>query len=540
MEPFLLQKTTDTGKRQRIIFHIDVNSAYLSWSAVERLKAGEALDLRKIPAIVGGDQESRHGIVLAKSIPAKAYGIYTSQPVAQAMRLCPNLTMVPPAHALYDRYSRAMIELLQDFTPDLEQISIDECFLDFTPIARLYPSPVEAAIRIKDRIRSSLGFTVNIGIAPNKLLAKMASDFEKPDRVHTLWKEEIPEKMWPLSVRELYMVGRASAHKLEELGIRTIGELAASDPGILEGNFKSHGRLMWEYANGIDDTPVEPDQTELKGIGNSTTLREDARTQEEAGRVLLSLAESVASRLRDAGKLAGTVTVDIKYHDFTRASHQCGLFTPVNTTQTIYETACRLFQELWDGRPVRLLGIRTSHLTGLDEPVQLSLFDLDLSIRPEPEKRKKADKNEKDKEAWETGNRNIRKTGSKDQTENDAEIGNREKEGGRKERGNQGTGKENAAKRSDPAEEIKERVRNGKAVGNRETVENGVRKENRETESNTEAEDNRYAEEKQKRLDAALDAIRRKYGGNAVVRGSLLHDSDLDSFGRKGTRRHGE
>ena len=301
-----------------IIFHIDVNSAYLSWTALEKLKNGSSVDLRTIPSIIGGDEKSRRGIVLAKSIPAKKYGIQTAEPVASALRKCPSLVIESPDHKLYRSYSHAMMELLSSFTPDLEQVSIDECYLDFTPIARLYPSPVEAAALIRDRIYEELHFTVNIGIAPAKVLAKMASDFEKPGKIHTLFPEEIPVKMWPLPVSELFMVGRRSAEKLMGFGIQTIGELAHTDPSFLTAHFKSHGRLMWEFANGIDPTPVLSQKQEAKGIGSSTTLREDVTDPTEAKKVLLALCESVSGRLRSAGQLAGTITVEIKYHDFTK------------------------------------------------------------------------------------------------------------------------------------------------------------------------------------------------------------------------------
>lgn len=366
-----------------IIFHIDVNSAYLSWTAVERLKNNETEepDLRTIPSIVGGDLASRHGIVLAKSIPAKAYGIHTAEPIPSALRKCPTLTVVPPDHALYDRYSRELMKLLSGYTPDIEKLSIDECFLDFTPIQRLYASPPEAAGIIKEDIKTQLGFTVNIGIAPNKVLAKMASDFTKPDRIHTLFPDEIETKMWPLPVDELYMVGRSSANRLKSLGIRTIGELARTDPGYLQTEFKSHGLMMWEYANGIGDDVVHSEVRELKGIGNSVTLREDAVTRDTACRVLLSLSETVSERLRNAGQIAQTVTVEIKYSNFSSYSHQAPFFTPTNTTSEIYHTSCRLFDELWNGSPIRLLGIRTAKLLPKDTPVQMSIFD----FAPQPD-----------------------------------------------------------------------------------------------------------------------------------------------------------
>lgn len=387
----------------QLIFHIDVNSAFLSWTAQKLLEENpEAIDLRTIPSIIGGDEKTRHGIVLAKSVPAKKFGIHTAEPVASALRKCPGLVMVPPDRPLYKKKSQELMNLLRSYTPDLQQISIDECFLDFTPIRHLFASPETGARSIADRIRNELGFTVNVGIAPNKLLAKMASDFEKPDKVHTLYPEEIPSKMWPLPVSELYMVGRASAQRLTQLGIRTIGDLAHTDPAFLQFHFKSHGKTMWEYANGIDSSPLDPETHELKGIGNSTTLSQDVLTADEAKRVLLELAEQVSSRLRKARQIATTVTVEIKYSTFRSCSRQTQLYTPSAQSNTLYECACRLFDQLWNGSPIRLLGIRTTKLLPEDAPVQLSLFSFGLSTEekspaespantPDPEKQKRLD-----------------------------------------------------------------------------------------------------------------------------------------------------
>ncbi len=368
----------------RIIFHIDVNSAYLSWTAVEQLKHGAQVDIRTIPAIIGGDQKSRHGIVLAKSIPAKKYGIRTGEPVANALRKCPGIRMEPPDHALYSSYSRELMDFLRTYTPDIEQVSVDECYLDFTGIAHRFHSCIQAAFEIKDRIRETFGFTVNVGISSNKLLAKMASDFEKPDRVHTLFPEEIRVKMWPLPVGELYMAGGSSVETLAKLGIRTIGDLAQADPDILELHLKSHGRTLWNFANGIDDSPVVTWKTEAKGVGNSTTLPADVTEREEAAKVLLKLAESVGRRLRKAEQKAGMVSVEIRYATFENSSHQKQLFTETASDSRIYQAALELFDELWDGRPIRLLGIRTSKLVSADEPWQMSIFDLPQA---QPEKK---------------------------------------------------------------------------------------------------------------------------------------------------------
>ena len=306
----------------RIIFHIDVNSAYLSWTAVEQLKNGAGVDIRTIPAIIGGDQKSRHGIVLAKSISAKKYGIRTGEPVANAFRKCPNLKTYLPDHQMYREYSRKLMEFLRTYTTHIEQVSVDECYMDFTEIADRFTSPVEGASEIKDEVYKRFGFTVNVGISSRKVLAKMASDFEKPNKVHTLFPEEVPAKMWPLPIRELFMAGRSSVETMKKLEIYTIGDLANTDPAILELHLKSHGRKLWEFANGLDDSEVESVRAEAKGVGNSTTLPKDLITEAEALPVLKDLAVSVGRRLRKAGQKAGMVSVEIKYHTFNQVSHQ--------------------------------------------------------------------------------------------------------------------------------------------------------------------------------------------------------------------------
>ncbi len=358
-----------------IIFHIDVNSAFLSWTAVEQLKTGMTQDIREIPTIIGGNQESRHGIVLAKSVPAKKYGIVTGEPVANALRKCPHLKMYPPNHKMYNEYSQRLMGFLSEYTPDIEQASVDECYMDFTGIAHRYESPVAAAHEIKDAVFREFGFTVNIGISVNHLLAKMASDFEKPNKVHTLFPEEIPAKMWPLPVSELYMAGRSSVEVLHKLEIRTIGELAKADPELLEIHLKSHGRTLWEFANGNAGSKVIRERVENKGIGNSTTLPKDATTYEEAKEVFLWLAQTVGGRLRKENQKAHMVSVEIKYHTFQSVSHQKQLVRATNTDQVLYETACELFQELWNGEPIRLLGIRTSKLVDDSAPEQMNIFD---------------------------------------------------------------------------------------------------------------------------------------------------------------------
>ena len=361
--------------QDRVIFHIDVNSAFLSWEAIARLDAGEQLDLREIPSAVGGDIETRHGVILAKSIPAKRYGVTTGEPVVDALRKCPELVLVKPHHTMYREKSRAFMEILRQYSDQIEQFSVDEAFVDMTGTQRLFGEPVEAAAKIKDRISRELGFTVNVGISSNKLLAKMASDFQKPDRVHTLFPEEISTKMWPLPVRDLFFVGKAAEHRLKSLGICTIGDLAHTDPETLSRILKKHGEVLWRYANGIDDSPVETESQDAKGYSHSTTMPFNITEAADAKSVLLKLTEQVCTRLRRDDVRVETVTVQLRFDNLTRASHQCPLPAGTNITQEIYSHVCRLFDEMWDGTPIRLLGVSTTKVSHEDQGRQMSLFD---------------------------------------------------------------------------------------------------------------------------------------------------------------------
>lgn len=361
---------------KRIVYHIDVNSAFLSWEAVYRLHhKGGTVDLREIPAAVGGDMEMRHGIILAKSIPAKKYKVTTGETILEAQRKCPNLVLVPPNYNLYEKCSHAFMEILREYSDVVEQYSIDEAFLDMSSSYHLFGTPEQTAEQIKDRIREELGFTVNVGISVNKLLAKMASDFQKPDRVHTLYPEEIPVKMWPLPVSDLFFVGRATTKKLLTLGITTIGELAQADPVWLRKVLKKQGEIVWAFANGIDESPVLNEAPANKGYGNSTTIPFDVRDYNTAKKVLLGLSETVGSRLRADNVEIEVVTVGIRYADLSYISHQKKLLSSTNLTIKIYEAACGLFQELWNGEPIRHLGVHTGKVLDGDIFRQLALFD---------------------------------------------------------------------------------------------------------------------------------------------------------------------
>lgn len=357
-----------------LIFHVDVNSAFLSWEAARRVANGEA-DIRLIPSAIGGDREKRTGVVLAKSIPAKKYGIKTGESIAMALRKCPDLFLAKPDFRLYEQCSKAFMDICREYAPVVEKYSIDECFLDMTGTSWLYPDAVAIAHTIKDRIRDELGFTVNVGIGDCKLLAKMASDFEKPDKVHTLFRSQIPQKMWPLPVRDLFTVGAATAGKLEKARIRTIGELANSDLAYIQRiTGVKMGQQIYNFANGIDPSPVLSAPEEAKGYSISTTLEEDVITQQQAHGVLLALTDSVTARMRADGVKAYCVAVSIRSNDFKTRSHQRKLMDPTDISREVYQISRQLFGELWDGHtPLRLLGISLTELTREEQP-QLSLF----------------------------------------------------------------------------------------------------------------------------------------------------------------------
>lgn len=358
-----------------IIFHVDVNSAFLAWEAAYRIQTlGETEDIRNFPSVIGGNEKQRHGIVLAKSIPAKKFGVTTGEPLMSARKKCPGLKTYAPNFSLYVEKSKALISLLNRYAPVVEQFSIDEAFCDFTGTTGLYGPPVEFALRLKDMIREELGFTVNIGISSNKLLAKMASDFEKPDKVHTLFPSEIQEKMWPLPVSDLLYVGRSSIRTLHNLDIFTIGDLANADVTILKQHLKKHGEDMWKSANGLDDALVKDTPPANKGYGNSITVGTDVTDRETALTILLSLCETIGARLRADHAYISVVSVSVVDTAFHRSSHQITLPSSTDITEKIYEAACELFTQLWDGEPLRLLGVHTSRATS-ENFVQYDMFN---------------------------------------------------------------------------------------------------------------------------------------------------------------------
>ena len=359
----------------RLIFHLDVNSAFLSWEAVFRLRyLHEELDIRTVPSAIGGDRESRRGIILASSIPAKKLGVRTPEPIVDALRKCPELLLFEPRGDFYHECSHAFMDILREYTDLVEPFSSDETAVDLTECTQAAADPVAFADMLRARIYNELGFTVNVGVSTNILLAKMASDFTKPDRTHTLFPEEIPAKMWPLPVRDLMYIGRSTAARLNDLGIRTIGQLAHMDVALLEPYFGKMSAGMVASANGIDDTPVTVERAELKGYGNSTTMPENILDRDDALRVILGLCESVGSRMRRDNARVRVISVSIRDGNFDKLSHQMTMENATSITNELYGYAVRIFNELWDGRPIRALGVHTSGISK-DDTRQMSLFD---------------------------------------------------------------------------------------------------------------------------------------------------------------------
>ncbi len=365
--------------KKRIVLHIDVNNAFLSWTACDMLRKGSKVDVRDKVAVIGGDETKRRGVVLAKSTPAKKYGIQTAEPIASARRKYKDLLVLKPNHLLYNEQSNKLYALLCKYFATIERFSIDECYVEYTEVENLLGDPIAFAYKLQKEIYDTFGYTVNIGIANNKLCAKMASDFEKPNKVHTLFEEEIKEKMWPLPIEDLYMVGKRSSVKLREIGIKTIGDLAHCNPTTLKRYFKNQSIEMIHSANGIDHSIVDNSNDSPKGVGNTITLPYDLEERGEVYQVLQDLSTTVGYRLRKHKKYATVVNVLYKTNLFTQTSHQLKLKNSINTDDEIYKISVQLFNELWNGEPIRLLGIRLADL--IDTKIeQISLFDNNISV----------------------------------------------------------------------------------------------------------------------------------------------------------------
>ena len=352
----------------RIVYHIDVNSAYLSWTAIDILKK-ENLDIRLIPSVIGGERDKRSGIVLSKSIPSKKYGISVGEPVNMALQKCHNLYVAKPDFESYQKHSSEFMKLCTTISPVVEQFSIDECYMDMTGLSEVYGDLVKYAYKLKDRIHNELGFTVNIGVGNNKFLAKMASDFEKPDKVHTLFANEIEEKMYPLPISDLYLVGRRMNQIFLKAGVRTIRDLSKLNLESIQkiaGN--KMGEVYYDYVHGIDDTPVISDMPDVKSYSISKTYEKDVTTYERAYAILLSLVDEVSSRMRKDGKFARVISVIIRNNRFEDTRKQMTISSGTDSSTEIYEIVKQLFYDIWDERePLRLLGVG---LAGLDSSLE--------------------------------------------------------------------------------------------------------------------------------------------------------------------------
>lgn len=362
--------------KDKVFFHIDVNSAYLSWEAANRKKMNiGGPDLINIPSAVAGNPERRSGIILAKSQSAKKFGIKTGEPVGIARTKCPNIYLVPPNFDLYVEYSNLLMDFLRTYSPSVYQYSIDEAFVDMTGTQRLFGNPMDCADTIRQRVREELGFTINVGVSDKMVLAKIAGDFSKPDKTYTLFQSEIEEKMWPLPIEDLFFVGRKTSKKLRSLGIETIGQLANTDINFMKRHFKKHGLVIHNHANGMDGYDFFQKTTaNNRSVGNSTTTSSDIYSFEEARHWILALSETVCARLRRKNFTAAVVSVELVDRDFKRGQAQKSLGFRTNRVSDIYEAACEIFKSLWWGKPIRHIGIATSKVQGKNSN-QLSFFN---------------------------------------------------------------------------------------------------------------------------------------------------------------------
>ena len=505
----------------RIIFHIDVNSAFLSWSAVKRLREDpSAVDLRLIPSAVGGDVRTRHGVITAKSIPAKKYGVTTGEPVVSALRKCPQLVLIPSDFRTYREYSRQFIEILKKYAKEVEKVSIDEAFLDMTDSGKYFreqinagePYPYCAAEHIKNEIRDTLGFTVNVGISTNKILAKCASDFTKPDRIHTLYPEEIGEKLWPLPVGDLFGCGRKTAEKLRTMGIRTIGDLAQTDLSLLRSILGSKAaEYLHNNANGISESPVTSVREQAKSYSNETTTGEDissANYEAIALPILHRLAEKVASRLLKDNVRASTVYCIVKTGEFQRHTRQTRLPASTNDPAVITKTAEELMSSLLTGQEglfaagqvLRLIGVGCS---GIDDSpyTQLDLFSWAKEKQAEEVRR------EEERRA-EEGNRNQKKQAEEERRKKERQAV--EFSGEKERQAVEFPGEEEKQAKEFPGEEEKqaEEIPGDPEIRIEEKAEARQKKDVKEDK-----------EEKQRKLDEMLSEVQKKYGKKALRRG---------------------
>lgn len=356
-------------KRDRVILHVDGNNFFASCECLLRP------ELKQVPMAVAGDPESRHGIILAKNMLAKSMGVQTAEPIWQAKRKCPGLQLVPPHRERYLQYSRMAQEIYYRFTDQVEAFSLDECWLDVYGSERLFGDGEQIAQQIRRAVKEELGLTVSIGVSYNKVFAKLGSDYKKPDAVTVFGREQMESVIWKLPAQALLFVGPHTEKTLEKFGIHTIGDIARMELPAMRRMLGKTGEALWTYANGLDHSPVaaagagEPPKT----IGNSTTLPHDVTSEEEVRRVLLELAESVASRLRRQGMKAGEVQLTVKNGEFQEYQRQCRLEPAVCDARSLYKAALELYRREDRRWAVRLLGLRAGKLVEAGA-AQMSFF----------------------------------------------------------------------------------------------------------------------------------------------------------------------
>lgn len=356
---------------ERVILHADLNNFYASVECLHRP------EIRNKPVAVCGNQEARHGIVLAKNYLAKATGIQTGEVIWQARRKCPDLVVVPPNYPLYLRYSRLARSIYGDYGDQVEPFGLDEAWLDVTGSQPIFGDGKKIADEIRERIKYEMGVTASVGVSWNKIFAKLGSDLKKPDATTSITRENYQQVVWPLPADELLYVGRATRRKLSYYGICTIGDIAGADPVFLKSRLGKWGEVLWAFANGCDNSPVTRmgEESIIKSIGNSITTPRDLKTDEDVWMTIFILSESVAARLREQGFKCRTVHVYVRDKDLFACGFQGKFTKPTNLSKDLAEKAMGLFREHYNwGNPIRSLGVRGCDLVTADANEQLSLF----------------------------------------------------------------------------------------------------------------------------------------------------------------------
>lgn len=363
----------------RVIIHLDMNAFYCSVHEAE-----EPEKYKDRPIAVSGSVEQRKGILVTCSYSARRKGIKTGMTVRQALKLCPELILIKPDFNLYRKYSHGFMAIARQYTPLVEAVSIDECYMDITG-SRMFGPPLEIAASLQQRIMSEWSLPCSIGLAPNKLLAKMASDMKKPNGLTVLRIRDVRNVLWDKSCDTLFGIGKKTADKLAKLNIRTIGQLAATDEILLNKHFGVTGSWMKSAAHGIDRSEVNPNRERNKSIGHTTTLPNDITAREDVYRVLLNLADQTGRRLRRQKMVASTVQITIRKPDMTTIARSHTLATPTQASDDFYREACKLYDRHWkNGEPIRLLGVTLQNLALLDETaMQLDLFSYGQQPRKE-------------------------------------------------------------------------------------------------------------------------------------------------------------